>query len=203
MLWKPGDQVVWRSRPGGDVGYTIASILVADTWQATVLLQPTGAPIKRRAGPRGGARGRTLAQWDGTYEDRRWDGPPMLRLHPWGRSYSIIRAWDAAHDAATGWYINLERGWRRTTIGFDSEDLTLDITVADDLSTWDWKDEDELAWSVESGRYSAAEAEQIQEAGRQAVRDLKACCWPFAADWSAWRPDPAWPVAVLPADWAG
>jgi hypothetical protein len=197
----PGDQVIWRSRPGGAIGYTIAAIVVTDTPQATVLLQPTGAPIKRRAGQRGGARGRNLAQWDGTYEDRIWDGPPMLRLHAWGRAYSVLRAWDATHGCASGWYINLERGWRRTVIGFDSEDLTLDITVADDLSSWAWKDEDELAWYQETGLYSADDVAWIRAVGWEAVRDLETRVWPFDADWSQWRPNSRWPSPTIPTEW--
>lgn len=96
----------------------------------------------------------------------------------------------------------LEAPWRRTPIGFDTQDLVLDVTVAPDLSSWAWKDEDELAWSVEVGKLSAAEAEAIRGAGRRAIAALEARAWPFVPDWSAYRPDPHWPVPALPENWA-
>jgi predicted RNA-binding protein associated with RNAse of E/G family len=73
-----------------------------------------------------------------------------------------------------GWYVNLEATWRRTTIGFDTQDLVLDVTVADDLSSWAWKDEDELAWSVSVGKYSPQQAEQIRGEGVRVMQALEA-----------------------------
>jgi hypothetical protein len=202
--WKPGDAVVWRSRPYGQVGYVMPARVVLDTPDVTVLFQAPGSICKRRAGARGGPRGRGLGarDWDGTHEDRPWDGMPNLRLHQWGTSYAIIRSWDATRDAAHCWYINLEAPWRRTAIGFDTQDLVLDITVADDLSSWAWKDEDELAWSIGEGRFSEQEAAAIRAEGLRAVRALEQRSWPFCVDWSQWRPDLDWDIPVLPPNWA-
>lgn len=140
--------------------------------------------------------------WDGSHEDRVWSGSPNLRLHIWGTSYSIIRSWDFTRDCAEGWYINVETAWRRTRIGFDSQDLVLDITVSADLSTWEWKDADELAWSVDAGSYSPDEADAIRAEGVRAVHALETRAWPFTDDWSAWRPDPLWAIPTIPEDWA-
>jgi predicted RNA-binding protein associated with RNAse of E/G family len=123
-------------------------------------------------------------------------------LHMWGTSHTIIRYWDFAFDRAEGWYVNLEAPWRRTRIGIDTQDFVLDITVAADLSSWSWKDEDELAWSVDAGLYSAEDAAAIRAEGDRSVAALKARAWPFCADWSEWRPNPAWAIPTLPADWA-
>ncbi|MFE3811737.1 DUF402 domain-containing protein, partial [Streptomyces sp. NPDC059131] len=43
------------------------------------------------------------------------------------------------------WYVNFEHPARRTTTGFDTLDLTVDLVVAPDLTGWEWKDEDEYA----------------------------------------------------------
>jgi hypothetical protein len=203
-FWKPGDSVVWRSRPQGRVGFVMPATVVEDTATVTVLYQAPGSTCKRRTGQRGGPRGRNMlvAGWDGLHEDRVWSGPPSLRLHVWGTSHSIIRSWNFACDCAEGWYVNLEAAWRRTRIGFDSQDLVLDLTVADDLSSWAWKDEDELAWSVDAGTLSPEQAGAIRAEGLRVAHALETRAWPFVSDWSAWRPDPQWQISTLPADWA-
>ena len=42
-----------------------------------------------------------------------------------------------------GWYVNLQKPFRRTARGFETMDLMLDLVVEVDRSWW-WKDEDEL-----------------------------------------------------------
>ena len=196
-----GEAVVWRSRPGGEVASVIPATVVHDGAEVTVLYQAPGVVCKRRSGLRGGPQGRGLVQWDGSHQDRVWTGPPTLRLHPAGQSYAVIRRWDFNADRAYGWYVNLESPWRRTRIGFDSWDLILDVTVADDLSSWAWKDADELDWGVSVGKLSVKDAEEIREAGRLAVDALERRAWPFGDDWSAFRPDLNWPVPTLPDGW--
>ena len=48
------------------------------------------------------------------------------------------------------WYVNLEAEWVRTPIGFDTRDLILDVTVADDRSSWCLKDEQEINFRIGS-----------------------------------------------------
>ncbi|MHC3391083.1 hypothetical protein ACLQ2E_16740 [Streptomyces lavendulocolor] len=38
--------------------------------------------------------------------------------------------------------MNFEHLIRRTTTGFDTFDLTVDLVVDPDLTRWEWKDED-------------------------------------------------------------
>ena len=51
--------------------------------------------------------------------------------------------------------MNLEEPLKRTAIGFDYLDQLLDIEIAVDLSSWKWKDEDELEEAVARGDYDA------------------------------------------------
>jgi len=199
----PGASVVWRSRPGGRIGYTLSAWVVADTPVYTVLYQPAGSICMQRTGVRGGPNGRNLieATWDGGYEAVVWAGPSTLHLHRYGAGYTIIRRWDADLNRAVGWYLNLDAPWQRTSIGFDSEDLVLDVRVRDDGAGWAWKDEDELAWCVAQGYVSPAQATVIRTAGERAIADLEAGAWPFSADWSVWQPDSAWPIPQLPEGW--
>ena len=203
-FWRPGDAVVWRSRPYGQIGYVMPATVVVDTPVFTMLFQAPGSICKRRSGTRGGPgnRGMRAEDWDGTHEDRVWTGSPNLRLYTWGTQHAVIRTWNTHTQQPHGWYVNLEATWRRTTIGFDTQDLVLDVTVADDLSSWAWKDEDELAWSVGVGKYSPQQAEQIRGEGVRVMQALEVRAWPFDQDWSQWRPDPRWPIPALPDNWA-
>jgi predicted RNA-binding protein associated with RNAse of E/G family len=140
--------------------------------------------------------------WDGTHEDRVYSGPSVVRIHVWGTAHTVLRPWNFERDRAEGWYVNLEAPWRRTPIGFDSQDHALDVTVADDLSSWAWKDEDELAWCVEVGKYSGDQAAEFRAEGERVIAAIESRSWPFCEDWSRWRPDVGWPVPVLPDGWS-
>ena len=182
-----GASIVWRSRPRGDIGFVFGCRVLADNDEVAAVVQPTGAPISTRAGQRGGPGGRSLLPdgWSGARVARDWDNPPAVRLHPIGRSYSVIRTWLADEQRFQGWYVNLEQHWVRTTVGFDSRDDVLDITVTDDLRGCSLKDEDELAFAVEVGKLTSSEARRIRANAESAIDDVRSQSWPF--DDGAWR----------------
>jgi uncharacterized protein DUF402 len=151
MTWRHGSHVVIRSCPGGEIGYCFPAIVLRDTPAIVALFQPAGTVCKTRGGPRGGPGGRHLLEWDGTHRDVEFTRS-TVHVHVPGDSFWVIREWDG--DACVGWYINLSAPWVRTQVGFDTEDHTLDIEVADDMSAWWWKDEDGLARMIEHQPYS-------------------------------------------------
>ncbi len=65
---------------------------------------------------------------------------------------------------------------------------------------WRWKDDHELEWEVEHGSFTRAEADELYREGERAVARLRSQRAMFER-WISWRPDPAWPLAVLPTDW--
>jgi hypothetical protein len=187
------------------VGYVLCANVVRDTGTDVVIFQPPGSPGIRRLGPRGGPQGRSLLEqaWDGGYEQFVWNGPSMVRLHPQDAEFSVIRRWDPAAGRCEGWYVNLERRWRRTPIGFDSRDDVLDVVAPPDLSSWRLKDEDELAWSVRTGEFTAEEAAAIRATATDVIERIRARSWPFEETaWEELGPDPGWPTPALPPDWA-
>lgn len=199
-----GDAVVWRSCHPDRLGYVYTGRVLTDEPSAIAILQPPGAPCARPTGRRGGPRGRNTLPggWDGGHRVEPWSGPPMVRLHPVGRPYAVLRAWDGAEAAFSGWYVNLEQPWRRTAVGFDTRDHLLDVLVDDDLGGWQLKDDDELDWAVEVGIYAAAEAGTVRDAGRQAVADVEERRWPFdEAAWVPLAPRRGWPAPELPDAW--
>jgi hypothetical protein len=82
-----------------------------------------------------------------------------------------------------GWYVNVQEPVRRTPVGFDVVDLTLDIVVRPDLS-WYWKDEDELALALSRGGLSEAFAAQIRHAGEEVVELIESRQSPFNGEWA-------------------
>jgi Protein of unknown function (DUF402) len=186
------------------VGYVLCANVVRDSETETVLFQAAGTPGMRRQGPRGGPQGRSLLEraWDGGYERFAWRGPSTMRLHPRDAEFSVIRRWDPVTGRCRGWYVNLERRWSRTPIGFDSRDDVLDVVAEPDLSACRLKDEDELAWSVQTGEFTAAQAAAIRRTAADVCERIQAGAWPFQeAAWDRLRPEPGWPDPALPPGW--
>lgn len=142
--------------------------------------------------------------WDGTYTERAWSGHTVVRVHRRGERWSVWR-WHDGVRWADDWYGNLEAPWRRSPIGFDTQDWVLDLVGAGDPVRGPWsvtfKDEDELAWMVEKGLVTTAQAAGVRRSGEQLMDSAMAGRWPFDADWDAWLPDPAWARVPLPAHW--
>lgn len=142
-----------------------------------------------------------LVKPDGGHAPSPWVENEALVLYRPGDAHSVSLYWRATDRAFREWYVNLEEPWKRTPIGFDSRDNVLDMVVRPDLSTWTWKDEDELAWAVGSGRYTADEAVAFRHEGERAVERLRRRAHPFDRDWPSWKPDPGWSSPDLPAGW--
>lgn len=199
-----GAPIVWRSRLDDGIGFVFACRVVADDNTVVALVQPTGATVSRREGRRGGPRGRSMLPdgWDGSRTVSVWERAPMVRLHPIGRSYSVIRTWLEADRRFRGWYVNLEQPWVRTAVGFDSRDDVLDVTVADDLSECGLKDEDELDFAVDVGKLTATDARSIRSTAASAIDDITSRRWPFDdIAWHAFQPVLGDQPPDLPVGW--
>lgn len=141
--------------------------------------------------------------WDGRHEDFVWPGPGMIRLHPVGGAYSVVRQWAPDPGRYEGWYVNLEQPWRQTPLGFDTRDDVLDITIDVDGAACQLKDDDELDWLVQTGGISAVDAANISQTAETVISRIEAGSWPF--DEGAWLhlvPDAGWPMPYMPDGWA-
>lgn len=140
--------------------------------------------------------------WSGSRTISVWEQAPTIRVHPLGRSYSVIRSWLEVERRFHGWYVNLEQPWVRTMVCFDSRDDVLDVTVTDDLSKCELKDEDELDFAVEVGKMTALEAQSIRSTAQSAIDDITRRRWPFDDDaWHAFRPVVDTQPPDLPSGW--
>jgi hypothetical protein len=197
LFRRRGEQLWLRSVFEDHVGAVVPSVVVADSAAETALFQPPGTTLLIRTGRRGGPNGRNMfpSGWDGGHAEVPWTGDGVLRVHRAGQPWSTWR-WLDATGWRPGFYVNLERPWVRSAVGFDTTDWILDLLVNADGTTT-WKDDDELRWAVGAGAVSQSHADTVRRAGDRALQAVQAGDWPFAADWDRWLPDPGWSMPAL------
>jgi hypothetical protein len=197
VTWQPGDVIVERQVWHGLVTAGFATIVVEATDAQVVTYIPTGAefgfpeapihPSPSGRHPRYGMAG--------------WRGHGMLGVVRFGDDVGVQHYWLGDDREFACWYLNIQEPLRPTPIGFDSQDLELDIVVAPDGS-WTIKDDDVLDQRVDEGRWTADEAGEIRAIGARIVRDvLEPGAWWWDKKWASWEPDPSWPVPTLPDGW--
>ncbi|AWZ10681.1 hypothetical protein DRB96_32895 [Streptomyces sp. ICC1] len=127
-----------------------------------------------------------------------WQETELLLWKPRAAWFSVNAFFTGA--GLRNWYVNFERPIRRTEAGFDTFDLTVDLVIDPDLSTWTWKDEDEYAHVRRLGIVTDIEHQVVELARAQVLAMLEKRAGPFAdADrCAAWRWNPAWPTPRLP-----
>ena len=79
--------------------------------------------------------------------------------------------------AALDWLASV--GWAVAHGPDIAPDAPLDIEIAPDLSTWNWKDEDELEDVVARGMMTARKADLIRVQGNRVIESLDAKAPPF------------------------
>jgi Protein of unknown function (DUF402) len=191
--WTPGDAVVPRyitrdGRPGMSWPFTV----VRDTPELLALFIPRGAIYKRWQVT---DAGRALV-------DTPWRNDVLRLMFP-GRGHSVWLFWshDDGDRRLASYYINMEEPFRRTRIGFDTNDHMLDVMVTPDLAAWHWKDDEDFARAVERGIYGAEFAEAVRAEAREVIERLERRESPFSDGWGAWSPEPHWASPGLHPDW--
>lgn len=66
---------------------------------------------------------------------------------------------------------------------------------------WAWKDEDHFAHLQRFGWITPDSAAELRAEGERMTARIEARDPPFDDEWLTFRPDPAWPIPELPADW--
>jgi hypothetical protein len=191
-----GDVAVVRyiTRTGSLPGTAWACRVLDDGPDGVQLYFPAGAEYIRwlLPGPEGERPEPTYATWPGD----------MLRMMFPGRQYSIWLFWDREGGGRkfTGYYVNMEEPFRRTEIGFDTNDHALDIVVAPDLN-WRWKDVEEFEELVANGAYREEFAASVRSAAEEAVELIEGRKSPFGDGWETWEPPAEWDPPSLPEHW--
>jgi hypothetical protein len=184
-MWSRGDVVALREVWQGRVWKARPWIVVDDTPELLVLWIPRGA--------------RTVLPTNelpiGTWEYRESTfRANALRLTRPGVAHSILLffAEDLVFDC---WYVNLEGPLIRSRLGFDLDDLFLDLLLQPDGS-YRWLDEDELDAALVAGLLTQQEARAAREEGERVLAE-----WPFPTGWEDFHPDPDWEPPRLPVGW--
>jgi hypothetical protein len=99
-----------------------------------------------------------------------------------------------------GWKIDIASPFKRTAMGLEVIDEVLDLMVYPDWS-YRWKDEDQMAFLVELGIYSADEADFFHSVGDELTMAIKEHAPPFDEQWKHWRPEKQFLVPEMPEGW--
>jgi hypothetical protein len=202
--WHPGDTVVVQEVWEGRLWAARPMTLVRDEGDAVELWFPLGTRWKRPINPdadASGTRGERLAdalergEW--IFEEAEWDASTLWSMRE-GDWHALWTSWrpDESH---WGWYVNLQRPFTRTALGFETMDLALDVVIETD-GTWRWKDEDEFELFVERSIFDDETASRAREDGLRVARRAERREPPFH-ETPTWRPDPDWPLPELPDGW--
>jgi hypothetical protein len=125
-----------------------------------------------------------------------------LRLMLPGRAHSVWLFFEpeAKDLRLSRYFVNLEEPFRRTPLGFDTQDHTLDVIVNPDRS-WRWRDEEELENHVLEGFFPRTLADAIRAEGTRVIDEIVSGTHPCLAGWSQWRPPLEWAIPTMPHGW--
>ena len=191
LRWQPGDVIVrrevWRGHPWAALPVRV----VADRADLLALYVQEGAPFGFAEPPVG------RHPWAGR---EGWSGHGVLMLQRPGDAYAVFVFWRGELREFAQWYLNLQDPFRRTRLGIDTHDHTLDLW-SEDGEMWHWKDDETLDDRVREGRFAPAEAAAIREEARRLEAGLgrRGRWWDDA--WARWAPDPAWDAPALDPRW--
>lgn len=169
-----------------------AVLVVEDTPSLLATYIPEGAPFRFQPGDWPSSDG--LHPWQGK---ERWHGHGVLMLQRPGESYAIWVFWSGPERRFNGWYVNLQEPFRRTKLGYDTQDLELDIWLPRE-GGWKLKDDEVMEQRVEEGRLTADQVTAIRAEARRIIAELEADGRWWSNDWASWEPDPAWPTPEFP-----
>ncbi len=192
MPWAPGEVIVHREVWRGTPWQASPVVVVEDAPELLVTYLPEETPF---AFPPS-ADGRPHP-WQGK---RAWVGHGVLVLRRPGEAYSVWHFWNGPERRFAGWYLNLEEPFRRTSIGYDTQDLELDVWIPAE-GEWRFKDEEQLDERVRDGRYTAEQVAATRALGAEigAMLDRGERWW--EERWASFTPDPAWRAPAFPGGW--
>jgi len=181
-MWQAGETIVRREvRNDGWAWLQVPVVVVTDEPDLLATYIPHGAPFTFPPGPE-------AHPWSGRAA---WEGHGVLMLQRPGEAHAIWVFWHGPEREFTGWYVNLQEPFRRTSAGYDTQDLELDIWIRAGHS-WEWRDADVLEQRVADGRYTHAQVEAAWAEGHRVVAELDAGRRWWDPWWALWEPDPAW-----------
>jgi hypothetical protein len=174
--------------------------VVEDSDDYVALFIAAGSPYK--AGPkRTAAEKRRLPPATLPPGEYLWRNDTLRLMLP-GRSHSVSLFWSVQNGVRLlhKYFVNMEEPFRRTAVGFDTQDHTLDIEATPEF-TWRWRDSEELENHVTEGFYTPALAAAARAEGERAIEAMLRREHPCVHGWPEWSPPPAWEAPPFVAGW--
>jgi hypothetical protein len=140
-----------------------------------------------------------LERGEWRHVDHTWDVDTLWVLRP-GRWHATWVSW-LPDGERLGWYVNLQRPYRRTAVGIEAMDLMLDLVVDPDRN-WRWKDRAEFDECVARGLYDAGTVAAVERDAAAVIGDIAAGVDAFGDTWVRPPDIERRPCPELPADWA-
>lgn len=193
-MWAPHDPILLRSVFRGRVRFAFPHTFAgAEDGRIAFYIRPgTGGKLVPRD-----EHGRYMERWVAGVApaDHVWVERRVLWLARPGEAHSLGLLWHDATDRFLGWYVQLQKPLKRTSLGLDTTDHALDIEI-DPGGAWRWKDEVDFADAQALGVFTPDEAATIRAEGERVLS-----AWPFPTGWENWRPDTGRELPQLPANW--
>jgi len=194
MTWATGQVIVRREvLNDGRPWMEVPVIVVVDEPGLLATYIAEGAPFRFPAGDWPSPNGRH--PWHGK---ERWLGHGVLMLQRQGEPYAIWILWAGPAREFHGWYVNLQEPFRRTAIGYETQDLELDIWVPAQ-GGWELKDDDVMEKRIREGRFTPEQVAEARALASRITRELDAGRRWWSDDWAAWQADPAWRAPAFPS----
>jgi hypothetical protein len=155
------------------------------------------------AGPKRSAEEKLRAERRPTPPDEYVWKRDMLRLMFPGACHSVWLFWEGAGATRRllRYFVNFEEPFRRTPVGFDTQDHTLDIDVTPELEC-SWRDESDFAKHVELKFYTPELAAAVRAEGQRVIEAIARRTHPCFRGWARWSPDSRWSVPAMPPAWS-
>jgi hypothetical protein len=177
-VWQPGDTVLRREvRHDGSAWAQWPVLVVRDEPGLLVTYLAEGTRFEFPAAPE-------VHPWASRGA---WQGHGVLMLQRPDEMHAIWVFWDGPEREFAGWYVNLQEPFRRTTAGYDTQDLELDIWIPAGGRP-QLKDSDLLDQRVREGRFTQDQARAIRAEGDRVLAELDAGRRWWDDAWADWQP---------------
>lgn len=174
-VYPSGSTLTVREVLHGQVWLHFPETVVADDGEILATVQEDGCPLTFPEHPFG------PHPWSHVPA---WRGPTVLKLRRTDAAYSVWKFFDG--PAFRHWYVNFEQPVVRRPDGVDVDDHQLDLVIGPDGSRH-WKDVEDLAPALASGRIDGDQLRTVLEAATEVVErlDRDDRWW---APWDGWAP---------------
>ena len=196
--WEPGEVIVERQIWHGLITAAVPTIVIESTPDHVVTFVAPGAPF-------GFVEDVVFPSPTGRhprYGQGAWQGHGMLTITPRTGDFAVQHYWRGPDRQFACWYLNIQEPMRPTSVGFDSQDLELDILIAPDGVTWELKDDDILEQRIAEERWTADEIAGVRAIGARIVSStVETGDWWWDRKWADWEPDTSMTAPEFPRGW--